>query len=179
MPKRVFATELSGSDPPTSPILRDSGPDGAPFSAGPSCLRLFSPLGRIRKGKVKRNIRVGRSHGNSCLGNNYCHILLRRKVRLPKMRLYKGRKARTLSNTHAALPGPSSARPPHALGTQVTSLWTSISPLVQPARPIENIPAPRSVPAERSCISRSLHSSATSRFPRRPRSHSHSCPFCV
>lgn len=178
MPKRVFATELSGSDPPTSPVLRDSGPDGAPLSAGPSCLRLFSPLGGIRKGKVKRNIRVGRSHGNSCLGNNYCRILPRRKGRLPKVRLCKGGKARTLSSTHAALPGPSSTRPPHALGTQVTSsLWTSISPLVQPARPIESIPAPRSVPAERSCISRSLHSSATSRFPRRRRSHSHSCPF--
>lgn len=64
---------------------------------------------------------MGRSHGNSCLDNIYCRILPRRKVRLPKVRLCKGGRARTLSNIHAALPGPSSARTPHAPGTQVTS----------------------------------------------------------
>lgn len=132
-----FFRELSGSHPPTPPVHRNFGPDGAPFPAGPSCLRRFPPLcvgESERKGEneyLPASSAWAAATELPALAVTVDPILQGEKVRLLKKRFHPAGKGACNPSSPARrpIPGPLASSTPW--GRMSLSLWTSVSPLVQ------------------------------------------------
>lgn len=161
-------TELSGSDPPTPPVLGGAGPAGAPFPSGPGCLRLFFSTWFGEFGKKGERESAGLLCGPQPLGfppgRSPAPCFTGQESAASEGAVRPGRGAHPHRPRGPAVPAPPAARTPRGASSPDPVRLRCGAARSGPSHPRDVCPLPE-VPAGRGCVPGPLASAPPRRVP--------------
>lgn len=161
-------TELSGSDPPTPPVLGGAGPAGAPFPSGPGCLRLFFSTWFGEFGKKGERESAGLQCGPQPLGfppgRSPAPCFTGQESAASEGAVRPGRGAHPHRPRGPAVPAPPAARTPRGASSPDPVRLRCGAARSGPSHPRDVCPLPE-VPAGRGCVPGPLASAPPAVYP--------------